>query len=374
MNAEIKIEKILETESISQYNKWVKKNKERYPGLMPMYFKVEMINNMKKYKIQYFNEEGNLLKEEFVEGENINVYTDERNRIFIRKRNNGGTTIEVKDKFGNSLFVVKNIGSLFYLPKNLYIGEPPIEEDVTESPYLLIFNGKGELIKILELKGCVDFSTIRIPTDSSYTLLRIVGGKDETILMIDSNGNEVWRRKFVGTHFVPFISKDGSKIGLNFYLNKKIEVYNKNGEFEYIYEISEKEGSSLYNSSFSLNGSYLITGTNYIIYFYDNNTHELIWRKTIKERPKKFDFVLGDNYILVAYLSNDIHFYDKRGNLIGSFKIPLRESESFKKVFTEEGVKFMKKIKPEWKWDIEFIEPLIIIKSMGKIFIYEIKI
>ena len=41
--AEVKVEKVLETTSIKEYNQWVKKNKARYPGLKRYYLNTEGI-------------------------------------------------------------------------------------------------------------------------------------------------------------------------------------------------------------------------------------------------------------------------------------------------------------------------------------------
>ncbi|MEO0267692.1 MAG: hypothetical protein ABIM36_06100, partial [candidate division WOR-3 bacterium] len=47
LKAEIKIEKVLDTESISEYNRWVKENKSKYPELEPIYFQIKQIKDGK---------------------------------------------------------------------------------------------------------------------------------------------------------------------------------------------------------------------------------------------------------------------------------------------------------------------------------------
>ena len=58
--ADVKVEKVLETTSIKEYNQWVKKNRTRYPGLKPYSVKAEGL------RIYYYDEDGKIAKEELL--------------------------------------------------------------------------------------------------------------------------------------------------------------------------------------------------------------------------------------------------------------------------------------------------------------------
>ncbi len=87
LKTEIDIEKVLETESISEYNRWVEENKSKYPEIEPIYFQIKQIKDGKYqpdaprtfnslpehpstdiYEIEYYDENGNILNKEEISG------------------------------------------------------------------------------------------------------------------------------------------------------------------------------------------------------------------------------------------------------------------------------------------------------------------
>ena len=60
--AEVKVEKVLETTSIKEYNQWVKRFKTEYPELRRIYVTAKLIKKTRKnesrYNIYYYDEDG----------------------------------------------------------------------------------------------------------------------------------------------------------------------------------------------------------------------------------------------------------------------------------------------------------------------------
>jgi len=369
--AQVKVEKVLETTSVAEYNRWVKENKEKYSGLKAVYINIENVENMRKYKVQYWDKDGNLIKEETIEGWCLvrpeNIYTKDKVIIdrFDKPMYPSKVETEVRDRYGNQLFTLKDVWGLYNVGMDLYIGRPG--EDPRYSPYSQIFNGKGKFINTLWGMGNIDARTTRVPADSSYVaFIFIESDKFINIALINRNGKELWRKNISKSYGVElFISKDGSRIGVS--AMEKIYMYNRYGILLHIYEFPN---CYPYPSALSFDGHYLIALEKSNLYLWDNDKYKLIWEKELPSEPINIKFVNRNKYILVIFPSHDIQIYKIEGNLLNSFNIPLGNREFFKRTSSGEVIKITK---PEWEWGLEVIKNLIIIKSRTKVLIYKIK-
>jgi len=381
--ADVKVEKVLETTSIKEYNQWVKRNKARYRGLKPIYITVEQIhkstseNDRDKYKINYFNANGDLEKQEFIEGWFEMAILSDGEFLFIAQREHKYYPINetriLKNKNGDTLInlsaihshTIKYWGKSFWIENNSYEGGPG------DNPTIRIFDHKGTVIG--KIKNAWLVSCMITDMKEKYLFL-IINEKDEiseAVLLYDIDNEELWRKKFNSAVNIA-ISNDGSYTAVGD--SGKIYVFNKQGEIVYT---SQAFTSTQRNPSiiFSDDNQYLAAILGSEVCFYNNKTGELLWQRKIDDPDpgEKFIYLFETGnvfYIMIAYLSNYVYILNTEGKIVKKFQLPFGYTWRYKKTATGDVIKNQKVAVS--KWSSKFYDGLLIIKKDINTIIYKI--
>ncbi len=359
--ADVKVEKVLETTSIKEYNQWVKKNKARYPGLKPYYLKVECIKWGKKWKIYYYNEDGDLWKEELIEAKPgywlyVRDYSQWGKIMIIESDSSLGESSPiihtVKNEKGEEIFTFEwgfdypTLAGVYTLPKGIGLFRSNAIKNYAE---LLTWEGK----KFGELKDIFSFTINATATPNKKFILL----DNERNAILVENGNERWRKSPSGNLS---ISNNGEyiSIGSNIEVEGIIRVYNSNGDLVYSYKFSHK-GRGRPTSAFSFDNRYLAVGFSGQIALLDNVTGEQIWQK--KCEGSIVSFTKNGNYIVtVDKRAQKIYLYDILGKLQDTITVPY--GEDIEKKRTKEGKIIEHKVLYS-NWTCEVFNNLIITKS-----------
>jgi len=379
--ARLKVEKLLETDSISKYNAWVMANKDKYKGLNPLLLKVsnftEKENYIREFEIRYYDETGKFIKKEVLKGwiDIIIVREDGSNnycppigwgeRIIIRK---GTAPFEerergriVKSKSGNILFTA-GLGLLPLGPK-LYLS------GFAEGSVKKILNNRGEVLntisnvsgfRLVSSKNFWDFSSetgllITKVSESEFTSLP----RACDAVLIDSLGNVLWRKKF--EHGVEVaIAGNGSVIAIA--ENSKIYLYDTKG----ILKKTLMPFPSSYRTavvSFSPDGKYLFASSPTEMCLYDITKDSLLW---LEETQGQSQIYIGpeNSYIATLDLSGYLYIFSYDGKLVKE----ISGAEKILVLTTSEGKKKYERYPPY----VKFMPGLVVLDNGQKITIYKI--
>lgn len=385
LKAEIKIEKVLVTESISEYNRWVKENKSKYPELEPIYFQIKQIKDGKYqpdapitfdpppehpstdiYEIYYYDYEKLSKIEQIIGYIEIRILEGEK-YLVIKRRDYGGNTILVlKDKSGKKLFELSEDYVFMHLRDNYFIMEPYLEEGP-----LSAFD-KLPIINIEKGPKPVKYIYNITPYDITYGI-RYIAAKtyEREIVIFSYNFEEIWRKKFqysgeplLGNKFIVI-----GNVG-------KVLIFDTLGELKYIY-IPEENPAKQYAMSapFSIfinHEKFLVTlsPSHKILTLFDIESKKEKWRKELPCTPMvssilKYLFSLFDKYILLIYRNKDILVggilvINQEGDIINKldFNLPKGKVKVFERMKAGKKIKFNEY---EWDWRVKFKEPFLII-------------
>jgi hypothetical protein len=339
LSAELKIEKVLETTSINEYNQWIKENKLKYPALKPVLVKSVMKPEEKimRYDVIYYTENGEEQKKETFEGENLAVEVPLTNdRVIITRRKDGKEPeferVTVKNSEGEILFSLDTslvTHYLVYLGIDLYLEVLNAEVSADERTTLKIFNEKGEVIGQLKGISFIDRTQNNyMPEDERYCVFRAYTGRGTLpVIMVDRNGKEVWRKNLIGSGPSSiFISKNGNVIGVN--SDRDVYIYKEDGILVHKYNIFNNEKFGLINSALSYDGKWLVTALHSNIKFFDTQIDAPLWEDsmTLKQNSDtvKFVHVIEDsNSILVLGRSQNLYVFNGDGQLIKTLNLTL---------------------------------------------------
>ncbi len=309
--AEVRVEKVLETTSVKEYNQWVKKNRAKYPGLKPIYIQTEIIKGARsraavdyepektfdpspdnpfinEYRIRYYNENGDVVKEEIIRGYvavRVSLNFDE---VLINKRDHPWYPENriniVKDKRGNIKIIRDDVFSLIFTGiEGLYIEEADYE---CGSEYLRLFDKNGNVIGTLE--GASRCMVTATSADGKFIIdgyAQEPNWKPGLLFLYAKNGVVLWRKEFAWQEgapqgLYPSISGDGNVIAVGHI--DKVYVYKRNGEVwqEYGYNPPYPALSAL-----SYDGRFLAIVTREAgtkVMLCDNEKGEIVWTKRIE--------------------------------------------------------------------------------------------
>lgn len=356
IQAEVKIETILETTQIKEYNNWIKNTESINFGINPIYIKFYLIKDIgstierkkydperslnpsptnpytRKYKISYFNEDGRLNKEEEIMGYvavKLSLNFDEV--LIIQKDhpiNPEKTVTTIKDRNGNVVFSSNNIFSINFTGCGLYWEDIDVENFKTD---IKLFNKNGNEINHLNNVWIPYHLMPPVSLDKKFLVEGFMppfqNDSDPSQLVFLSNeGMIIWKKEFsvpkssvspIGLY--PSISGDGNVISIG-HLNK-IYVYKKNGETwrEYTNDYSFPSLSSL-----TQDGKFLIVATRESgtkLSFYNNETGALLWWKKVKDNPitmSLFSISISPdgNYIALVTRPNILYFFNNKGEIL----------------------------------------------------------
>jgi hypothetical protein len=362
--AEVKVEKVLETTSIKEYNQWVKKNKAKYPGLAPYYFKVECIKWGKEWKVYYYNEDGKLSREELLKAKPgwwlyVRDYSDWGKMMLVESDSSLGESSPIihtiKNEKGDQIFSFEwgfdycTYAGVYTLPNGIGLFRSNALENYAE---LLTWDGK----KFGELKDIFSFTINHAATpDKKFMLLDCEG----TAILIE-NGKERWRKSPSGNLN---ISANGEYIciGTNIDAEGVIFIYNSKGDLLYTYKLPHK-GSGWPTSVFSADSRHLLIAFGGQTVLLNNITGKQIWQK--KCEGSIVSFAKNDEYIItVSKEAQKIYIYDTLGNLIKTLNVPYGKDIKKKRIKEGAGVKVVECEVLYYAWICKVHNDLIITKS-----------
>ncbi|MGQ9702028.1 MAG: WD40 repeat domain-containing protein [bacterium] len=348
--AEVKVEKVLETTSIKEYNQWVKKNKARYPGLEPILVRTshELRGTQHWYTVSYYNQDGERIKEEVLEDSLLSPYVPFTNDrlILLRKLQGDANEVTVKNAKGQILFKRNDIKThLVYTGIGVYIEGLSVFSPVGESTVLRTFNGEGQEIGALRGLGSINVTSICTPRDKHYCVFEALNAlRSTSVIVLGQTGKELWRHEIDRGVLSLFISETGSHIGVLHSNKGKIMVFNENGNLVREYT---PFGENWYwiLSAFSDDGKWLATGFRSGVKFYNNKTGELIWEDTTTLKDKadtvKYVHIMENGkFILVLCNSHNMYIFDGTGKLLSVHNLGLGKRLTSRRIRDE--------LKPKW--------------------------
>ena len=350
--AEVRVEKVLETTSIKEYNQWVKKNKTKYPRLKPIYIQHEMTKIGKsstavdyepertfdppstnpfinEYNVRYYDEDGDIVKEEIIRGYVAVQVSLDFDEILINKRDHPWYPEKrisiVKDNRGNIKFTKDTIFSLRFTGAELYIEKADIEIGATS---LRLFDKNGSVIGNLE--GASSPFDDYLPVANADKKFFVEGYRQEPdyrpglLFLYTQKGEVLWCKEFPwqekapwGLH--PSISGDGQVIAIG-HVNK-VYVYHLNGELwrEYKYEYPHPAITAL-----SYDGRFLAIATREggtKVMLCDNKNGKMVWNKKIEGlvlSTKSRCIAMSPNgrYIALMLRPDQVYLLDEKGQIL----------------------------------------------------------
>ncbi|MEO0095223.1 MAG: hypothetical protein ABIL66_04950 [candidate division WOR-3 bacterium] len=357
--AEVKVEKVLETTSIKEYNQWVKRNKEKYPGLKLIYIQCETVREPDlrrlrdyvpektfdppptnpftyEYKVSYYDDNGKIVKDEIISGYAAVYLSPNFDEILISKRDHPSypekrITI-VKDKKGNVKFTLNDVFSLRAIDTDLYIEYADYEMGATS---LRLFDGNGNVIGKLE--GASAPFNDRLPAVSSFDKKFFVCGylqepdwKPGLVFLFSKTGEILWRKEFAWQEKAPWglypsISGNGNMIAVG-HVNK-VYVYKRNGELwrEYSYEPPYPALTAL-----SEDGRFLAVATRDAgtkVFLYDNVNGELVWSTKIEHFTPSLSNIItlaissNGKYVGLQLRPNVVYLFGPKGEILKEWNL-----------------------------------------------------
>ncbi len=324
--ADVKVEKVLETTSIKEYNQWVQRNKAKYPDLEPILVQssYEVRGALRQYTVRYYNQNGERIKEEVLEDSRHTVmvtYTNDR-AIHCKKNPDFTYDVIIKDAKGERLFSLNNHKChLTHTGIGLYVEELSAEAPADKNTTLRIFNESGQVVGALKGFGGINLVNIYSPTDRRYCVFQGANPYRSTpVIMLNQEGKELWRYEIDRGVISLFISKTGSHIGILHSNKGRILVFDENGNLVQEYT-PFCENWYWILSAFSDEGELLVTGFRSGIKFYNNKTGALVWEDTVtlKEKADTVKYVhsmKNGELTLVLCNSHNMYVFDTTGKLL----------------------------------------------------------
>lgn len=330
--AEVSVKKVLETNEISEYNKWTHKTNLEYPGLVPVFIQSSHLNKgfLNQYIVKYYDQTGKKLKEEVLEDSSLWLFVNFTNDrvIYIKyikqeydKAGFDSCKITVKDAKGEFLFSLVNDIYLTCTGIGLYVEELDPECPADKNTTLRIFDESGQVVGALKGFGFINLANIYAPNDRRYCVFQ--GGNPYhsiPVIMLNRDGKELWRYEIDRGVISLFISKTGSHIGINHSNKGRVLVLDENGNLVQEYT---PFGENRYwiLSAFSDDGKWLVTGFRSKVKFYNNKTGALVWENTeiLKEKADTVKYVhvmKNGELIIVLCNSHNIYVFDTTGKLL----------------------------------------------------------
>ncbi|MGQ9702940.1 MAG: hypothetical protein ACUVQT_10905 [bacterium] len=324
--AEVRVEKVLETTSIKEYNQWVKKNKAKYPGLKPYYLKTECIKWGKEWKIYYYNEEGNLWKEELLKAKpGSDIYVRDYpyiGRIVISQDDSilgacSDFIVTAKDNQGKQTYSFITGPYTVNIPEFGFIA--PNWERRCISFIDWYGNNIGQIDDVDVMNFYVDALSIA-PDRRKITISYSFGTSRHYVILID-NGKVRWQKEFSSALELS-MSDDGQYVCIGD--AGKIFVYDNNGDSLYSFCFSPE---GMYNpySDFSQNNKYLVAAVTTELVLIDNTTGKLLWQKKVEGDAYKRGvwFAKNDECIIITHISAaKTYVFDLEGNLLTTIEAP----------------------------------------------------
>lgn len=339
--ADVKVEKVLETTHVKEYNQWVKRFKTEYPELKRIYVTAKLIKktgkNESRYSIYYYDEEGKREHTEEVMGNvlietspyynAVGIYTSDHPYIWPSR------TI-IKNSRNEIVLNTVHLYLAFISP-HLYLTVPTADVSPSD-PSVKVFDVNNKLW-VSELKNCwllnerdisyscnLDFLVFSISTNSNHN--------SNNLICLNSQGHELWRKSFTddpeklgGINVA--IAPDASTIIAA--KDEKIYVYDSSGVLQKEYTLPYMSPAQC---GLSDHGEYLWAVTRSspkgrnigcLIVKYNNKIGQEVWRKENILEGGPLKVVVSDDgrYGLIQFHPNVIYLIDEDGNILKQWKL-----------------------------------------------------
>lgn len=328
LRAEVKVEKVLETTSVKEYNQWVKMNKAKYPRLSPIYVTVMQMEGTKahsyRYLITYYDEEGERGSIEEVEGlvevnvspyyEAVGIFWSDTTSPYAYPSRS-----IIKNQHGEIVVDTQHVYLAFVSPY-LYL-TVPIGEVSPPNPSVQVFSMKNETW-VSTLKDCwlLNGRDIAHSEDFGFTVVSIEVDwrcNSQHLILLGSNGNERWRKtyfddpeKFGGINVA--IAPDVSSIVA--VKNEKIYIYNTAGVLRNEYTLPQPIPVQC---GIAALGKFILIASRRYIAKYDNEKKLELWRKEITEgSPIKVVLSKDGKWGLIQFHPNVVYLIDENGDIL----------------------------------------------------------
>jgi|GEM_PF-4150912 len=345
--AGLRVEKVLDVKSIKEYNQWVKANRDRYPGLLPVYVGAERIEEESwyrgpgdwhdKYRIEYYDEDGNVVKEEIIEGwVSVKVIVENGRWLVpgLYKRKWQGNKViiqELDDPISPKTrwYIVKSKnGKVIWKGNTLVhsLGERWCGISLGNNALAILDedgNIQHTIYNITTIAAVNKFIAWDFTPDGRYGVITI-GEKEDSderaVILLGPSGKELWRKKISKRCGENAISDDGSTVAVG--EKDKIYIYDRKGNLLKIYSISNP-GDECPTPALSPDGAYLAVGIGYThtLLFYDNQKGELLWQASIEDAFPPNELYVSDRCIVGIYPNGNVYCFSYDGNIIKKFSI-----------------------------------------------------
>lgn len=310
-SAELKVEKVLETESIEEYNQWVMRQKAEYPRLKPFYLNVEQVKSDKEWKVIYFDDDGTVAKEEVLKAKPgwwLHVHHSSYGGIVFVVESDSSLgessphVRTIKNRTGDTLSAFASFASGRFLPGGHGLCLIQGRENRAE-----LLTWDGERIGMIENLPSFNIGSKATP-DGRYMVLNSV-----FTAVVVKEGEELWRKTFPSAIEVG-VSDDGQFIAIGD--AGTVYVYNQQGDLLYSFCFSPKAMTNP-RPVFSSDNRYLVASLPMELALIDNETGKSMWQQQVEGDAYYSDvhFAKGAEYIVLGYLER-IFIYDLAGNLL----------------------------------------------------------
>jgi len=332
--AEVKVEKVLETTNIKEYNQWVKKNKGKYPELMPVYVNARQVEKMKdgtyKYIISYYDEEGKKRRAEEINGyvfvkvspyyNAVGIFVSDTNTPYVAR-----PKAIIKNQYGEIICDTQHVYLAFVTPY-LYFTIPSDVEGSPAIPTVKVFNAKNKLwISTLEDCWLLNERDIAYSYNFNFLVVSIEINSffnAQHLILLDQDGREKWRKTFIDNPeklggINVGIAPDGSKVSV--IKDEKIYIYDSSGVLQKEYPLPSLD---FVQCGISNLGKFLFIVSRSYIIKYDNENNLELWRKEIREgTPIKVVLSKDSNYGLIQFHPNVVYLIKENGDILKQWNL-----------------------------------------------------
>lgn len=317
---EAKVEKVLETKSISEYNLWVKANKIKYPLLQPYIVRTEDLN------AYYYDSDGRLIKEitlKAKKGWGMHLisfpYAGKIMSVeYDLSQDESSPSIHsiIEDDERLWSFTWSNHypthAGVMFLPNDLGIFRSQPYSNNPGNCYAELLSWDGKKMARIESLCTINIESVATP-DGKYIILN----GDHTLHLLKDN-HVLWRKSF-SSSFKVSISNDGKYICVGD--SCAISIYDQQGTQLYSYVFSPRQSEIPY-SRFSSDNQYLSAATSKKLMLMNNRTGELIWEKYVDGDNFKRHLFFINEYIVLTHTSKaELYLYDLKGDLLETINV-----------------------------------------------------
>lgn len=392
---EVKVEKVLETTSIKEYNQWVKQNKVKCPTLKPELVLVKQTRNSKtagsynevfsiertfsppisspfnsEYKIYYYDSVGNL-KNIQVERGYISVWLyDEEGYIRIIRHDHpvypSRSILEMYNVHGNVVFSPDDsMPYIFPTCAGFFIEYPfSIEGGRGEHPIVRIFSQDGRMLTKLTHVWTVD--RVVLSPDTQHIALYALENENSynrTLILISRNGKELWRKTIVQSFDFVFLDNHRLAIGTK----GKVHEYGIDGKRLHIYNAFNDRRNPL--TRYIADKDILVTSIGPEIHLYDNELKEKIQEIKIPESSvMRYLFTnIDGSHSIAIYNSHKVYILNNNtGTIVKIFKVLMGEETHYRKELNGSDIVMKKYIEPITNWKCYYSCNYLIFKTQSK--------